>query len=111
MEEEIYLNPPTQLRLLNGANRSPRVYELVAGSGMDGQAVQAFHERRGKSKRSVFPWNIEKLHINLEIIYKIFPTACRVSPLSFLQFSVTRKPAEGIIVPLYRIGFESYEYL
>lgn len=38
-------------------------------------SCSAFHERRGKSKRSVFPWNVEKLHINLEIIRKIFPTS------------------------------------
>lgn len=65
MEEEIYLNPPTQLRLLNGANRSPRVCELVAGSGMDGQAVPRFTSVevkvkglsfRGTSRNYILTW-------------------------------------------------------
>lgn len=80
------------------------MYEIRCRKLNGWTSCSPFHERRGKSKRSVFPWNIEKLHINLEIIRKIFPTACLLSwqCSSFLQFSVTRKPFRYIDD---RIGF------
>lgn len=54
---------------------------LVAGSGMDGQALSRASRVKGLSFRA----NTAKLHINLEIIREIFPTACHVvSPLSFV---------------------------
>lgn len=55
---------------------------LVAGSGMDGQALSRASRVKGLSFRA----NTAKLHINLEIIREIFPTSSRPFR-SFLQFS------------------------